>query len=161
MPGRIQMRLWGGPKNAVLTLDLQRAISHSHPENARRMRGFTLIEMLVVVSIIIILLSIAIPTYNLSIQRARERALRDDLSILNKAIVQYTLDKQKAPQALDDLKNAGYLEQIPVDPMTRETNWEVEQDDYIISFNQQEPGITGVHSASNAIGSNGQAYSTW
>lgn len=164
MPGVNKLVLQGARQSRVVALGrryMQRASSQSRPENARRAGGFTLIEMLVVVSIIIILLAVAIPTYNLSIQRARERALRDDLNILNKAIVQYTLDKQKAPQSLDDLKTAGYLDQIPVDPMTRETNWEVEQDEYIISFNQQEPGITGVHSASNAIGSNGQAYSTW
>lgn len=140
---------------------LQRASSQHRRKSARCVCGFTLIEMVVVVSIITILLALAIPIFSQSIQRARERALRDDLSILNKAILQYTLDKQKAPQALDDLKTAGYLERIPIDPITREENWEVEQDDVIISFNQLEPGITGVHSASNAIGSNGQAYSTW
>jgi len=133
-----------------------------NPGHDRRSRGFTLIELLIVISIITILFAIAIPMFNQSVQRARERVLRSNLSILNKAIVQYTLDKQKAPQSIGDLKTAGYIEQIPVDPMTKGTDWEVEQEgDIIISFNQQESGITGVHSASNAIGSDGQAYSTW
>jgi general secretion pathway protein G len=131
------------------------------PNGARRMRGFTLIEMIVVVSVIAILMAVAIPVYSQSIRRAHEKALQADLVMLNKAIVQYTIDKQKGPQSLDDLRAAGYIKEIPVDPITRETNWEVEQDEVIISFNQQDPGITGVHSASSAIGSNGQAYSTW
>jgi general secretion pathway protein G len=134
---------------------------HANKPGRKGSRGFTLIEMVVVVSIITILLAVAIPIYSQSIRQARERALRSDLAMLNKAIVQYTLDKQKAPQSLDDLKAAGYIKQIPNDPITRETNWEVEQDDVIISFDQQEPGITGVHSASTTIGSNGQAYNTW
>ena len=127
-----------------------------------RIAGFTLLELMVVISIIMILLAIAIPMYNQSILRARERALRSDLRMLNSMIVEYTFDKQKGPQSLDDLKTAGYVEKIPNDPMTGEPNWEVEQqDDVILSPWQQDPGITGVHSASNAIGSNGEAYSTW
>ncbi len=133
----------------------------SSRKNARRMRGFTLIEMVVVVSIITILLAIAIPIYSQSVRRARERALRSELSILNRAIVQYTLDKQKAPQGIEDLVSAGYFHELPKDPMTGAADWEVEQDEYIISFNQQEPGITGVHSGSSAIGSDGRPYNTW
>src|SRR5438094_471335 len=77
-------------------------------------------------------------------------------------ISQYTLDKQKAPQALDDLITAGYLKQIPIDPMTnaRDT-WTVDQEDTLLSVDQQEPGISDVHSGSNAISSDGTAYSTW
>jgi len=124
-------------------------------------RGFTMLELVIVVSIIMIFMAIAIPMYNRSVLRARESVLKSNLDTLNAAIVQYTLDKQKAPQSIDDLKSAGYVEKIPTDPMTNETNWEVEQDDVILSFWQQDPGITGVHSASSAIGSDGTAYSTW
>jgi general secretion pathway protein G len=127
----------------------------------QRFRGFTLLELMVVISIITILMAVAIPMYNQSVLRARERVLRSDLVTLNSLIDEYTLDKQKAPQSLDDLKTAGYLDQIPNDPMTGEPNWEIEQDDVLLSIDQQEAGITGVHSASNAIASNGEAYSTW
>jgi len=76
-------------------------------------------------------------------------------------ISQYTLDKQKAPQSLDDLVTAGYLRQVPVDPMTRQTNWEVVQEDLLMAVDQQEPGISDVHSASSGTASGGTAYSTW
>lgn len=126
-----------------------------------RARGFTMLELVIVVSIIMIFMSIAVPMYNRSVLRERESVLRSDLTHLNAAIMQYTLDKQKAPQSLDDLKTAGYFDQIPKDPMTGESNWEVEQDEVLVSMWQTDPGITGVHSASNAIGSDGTAYSSW
>ncbi len=124
-------------------------------------RGFSLLELLVVISIISIFLSIALPTYSRSIVAARERVLRSDLALLRSAIWQYTLDKQKAPQGIADLKNAGYISGYPIDPMTHESNWEFTQEEVLLSFDQQDPGITDVHSASNAIGSDGTAYSTW
>jgi general secretion pathway protein G len=76
-------------------------------------------------------------------------------------ISQYTLDKQKAPQGLDDLVQAGYLRQIPLDPMTKQPNWEVKEEDVLMAVDQQEPGIDDVHSASSGIASDGTAYSTW
>jgi general secretion pathway protein G len=124
-------------------------------------RGFTLLEMMVVISVIIILMAIAIPNYNRTVIQSRESVLRSNLSTLRSVISQYTLDKQKAPQSLDDLAQAGYLRQIPVDPMTKETNWEVVQEDVMMAVDQQEPGITDVHSASSGTASDGTAYSTW
>src|SRR5579864_4767271 len=124
-------------------------------------RGFTMIELMVVLSIIVILMGLVVPMFNRSILRAREETLRSDLTMLNKQIVQYTVDKQKAPQSLDDLKTAGYIEKIPNDPITGEPNWEVEKDEIILTVEQQDPGITGVHSASSAISTNGDAYSSW
>jgi general secretion pathway protein G len=127
----------------------------------QRVRGFTLLELMIVISIIMILMAIAVPMYNQSIVQARESVLRSNLSTLRSVISQYTLDKQKAPQGLDDLVQAGYLRQIPVDPMTRETNWEVVQEDVMLAVDQQDPGITDLHSASSATASDGTAYSTW
>lgn len=127
----------------------------------RQSRGFTLIELMIVISLILILVSIAIPLYNHSILRAKESVLRQDLFTLRSVISQYTLDKQKAPQSLDDLVQAGYIKQIPKDPFTNETNWQVEQEDVLLAVDQQEPGISDVHSASNQNSSEGTAYSSW
>lgn len=126
-----------------------------------RMRGFTLLELMIVLSIIMILMAIAVPVYNQSVIQSREAVLRSNLSTLRNVISQYTLDKQKAPQSLDDLVTAGYLRQIPLDPMTRQPNWEVVQEDVMLAVDQQDPGITDVHSASNATASDGTAYSSW
>jgi general secretion pathway protein G len=126
-----------------------------------RQRGFTLIELMIVMSIIVILLGIAIPNYRNSIIRARESVLRDDLFTMRSVIDQYTLDKQKAPQSLEDLVSAGYLKTIPKDPMTNTTEWTVQQEDSLMAVDQQEPGIVDVHSTSNTTGSDGTAYSTW
>ena len=115
--------------------------------NNRRERGFTLIELMIVISMILILVSISIPAYNQSILRAKESVLRQDLFQLRSLISQYTLDKQKAPQSLDDLVQAGYIKQIPMDPMTgSNSTWTVDQEDTVMSVDQQEPGISDVHS---------------
>ena len=127
-----------------------------------RSAGFTLLEMMIVVVIMGILMSIALPIYNQSLVKSREAVLRQDLFTLRSLISQYTLDKQKAPQSLDDLVQGGYIKLIPKDPMTGEANWEVvQEDDTIMSVDQQDPGISDVHSASNATGSDGTAYSSW
>lgn len=124
-------------------------------------RGFTLLELMIVISIVMILMAVAVPVYNQSIVQARESVLRSNLSVLRDQIQHYTLDKQKAPQSLDDIVTAGYLRQIPVDPMTRLPNWEIVQEDYQLAVDQQEPGITDIHSASNGTASDGTAYSSW
>src|SRR2546421_12447761 len=83
-----------------------------------RQRGFTLIELTIVIVIILILVAIAAPMYSNSVVRAREATLHQDLDTLRKCIDQYTLDKQRAPQSLEDLVSGGYLREIPLDPMT-------------------------------------------
>ena len=135
--------------------------SPSRPKLLRSGRGFTLLELMVVISIIMILVAIAVPMYNQSIIRSREAVLRQDLFTLRSVISQYTLDKQKAPQSLDDIIQAGYLRQIPNDPITGQTNWEVVQEDVLLAVDQQDPGISDVHSASNSNASDGTAYSSW
>ena len=124
-------------------------------------RGFTLIEMMIVVSLILILVSIALPVYNRSILRTKESVLKQDLFTLRNVISQYTLDKQKAPQTLDDLVQAGYLKVLPKDPFTNEANWTPDQEDSVMAVDQQEPGIVDVHSASNGTATDGTAYSSW
>ena len=128
----------------------------------KRDRGFTLIELMIVISMILILVSISIPAYNQSILRAKEYVLKQDLFQLRSLISQYTLDKQKAPQSLDDLVQAGYIKQIPLDPMTgSNSTWTVDQEDSLMSVDQQDPGINDVHSGATQGSSDGTAYSTW
>jgi general secretion pathway protein G len=117
--------------------------------------------MMIVMIVMAILISIAVPIYKTSLIKSREAVLRQDLFTLRSLISQYTLDKQKAPQSLDDLIQGGYLKVIPKDPMTNEPNWEVVQEDVVLSVDQQDPGINDVHSASSATATDGTAYSSW
>ncbi|MGA2922832.1 MAG: type II secretion system protein [Candidatus Sulfotelmatobacter sp.] len=126
-----------------------------------RASGFTLLEMMIVISIMVILISIALPIYSQSVLRSREAVLRNDLFELRSLISQYTLDKQKAPQSLDDLVTASYIKILPKDPMTNEANWEVVQEDVLMAVDQQDPGISDVKSASTSTGTDGTAYNTW
>lgn len=127
-----------------------------------RARGFTLVELMVVMLIISILLAIAVPSFIASIRSAREAALREDLHTMRDAIERYTEDKQAAPQSLDDLVQAGYLRSVPMDPMTHSTStWVTAQDDTYQDVDQSQTGITDVHSGSDQMGSDGVPYSQW
>ncbi|MBI4480701.1 MAG: prepilin-type N-terminal cleavage/methylation domain-containing protein [Acidobacteria bacterium] len=130
---------------------------------AERAGGFTLIELMIVISIILILISIAAPMYRSSIIRSKEAVLRDDLFTLRSVIDQYTLDKQEAPQSLSDLVAAGYLRELPVDPFTgsSETWLEDFEDSSVMIATQTTPGIIDVHSGSNLTSLSGEAYSDW
>ena len=124
--------------------------------------GFTLIEMMIVISMILILVSVAVPLYTQSILRARESVLRQDLFTLRSVISQFTLDEQRAPQSLDDLVQAGYIKQIPIDPFTSKNDtWQLEQEDVLLAVDQQQPGITDVHSGANLTASDGTNYTSW
>lgn len=125
-------------------------------------RGFTLLELMIVISIMIILMAVAIPNYQRSIVHAREAVLMNDLNVLRSAIDQYTLDKAKAPQSLDDLVSSGYLKVMPQDPITRRTDcWVPVQEDSLMAIDQTQPGIIDVHSCNDQTASDGTAYSSW
>ena len=124
--------------------------------------GFTLVELMIVMAIIGILAVIAVPSYVTAVKHSREAVLKEDLFVLRGAIDSYTMDKQKAPQALDDLVQEGYIKVIPDDPMTHSnTTWVVDTGDSVHSLDQSDPGIDDVHSGSGDTGSDGVAYSSW
>lgn len=128
----------------------------------RKSRGFTLIELMIVISIILILISLAAPIYTQSVRRAREAVLRQDLYTMREQIQNYTMDKLRAPQSLDDLVSAGYMAKIPTDPFTDRTDtWAVDQEDTLLSIDQTQPGITDVHSGATGNGTDGVAYSQY
>lgn len=125
-------------------------------------RGFTILELMVVMAIILILLGMAAGRYQRSILRSREAVLLQDLHIMRDAIQQYTLDKLAAPQSLDDLVSAGYLRQVPKDPITDQRDWVSVPEDILLSPEQTTTGIADVHSASNDISPfENTAYNTW
>jgi general secretion pathway protein G len=128
---------------------------------AREERGFTLIELMIVVTIIMILLGMAAVRYERSVQQAREAVLKSDLRTMRDAIQQYTLDKQDAPQSIDDLVSAGYLREVPTDPITRTREWHADFDNVLLSPDQSNAGMSDVHSTSDALSLEGTPYNTW
>ncbi|MCZ2075568.1 MAG: prepilin-type N-terminal cleavage/methylation domain-containing protein [Bryobacteraceae bacterium] len=132
-----------------------------HPIRSGR-RGFTIVELMIVLTIVGILVSIAIPIYQKSIIRAKESVLKSNLFTLRTVIDEYTYDKQKAPQSLQDLVSDGYLRQVPVDPMTgSDSTWKIIMEDAMNSIDQTEPGIFDVKSGSDRISLEGTPYSEW
>ena len=124
--------------------------------------GFTLVELMIVMTIIGILSAIAIPSYIRSVKKANEAVLREDLHTLRTAIDSYTVDKEKAPQSLDDLVQAGYLKSIPVDPMTsRSDTWMTSESDTMTDINETQGGMDDVHSGSEGLATDGTTYNTW
>ena len=130
--------------------------------NGRQQRGFTLIELIIVCAMISILLGVMVPIYKIHIVHANEAVLKEDLFNMRQAIDQYTQDKGKAPQALEDIVTAGYLHAIPKDPITRASDtWQVVQEDVLESVDQTAPGISDVKSGASQNSSEGTPYNTW
>ena len=127
----------------------------------RVQRGFTLIELIIVCAMISILLGIMVPVYKIHLLHANEAVLKEDLYHMRNAIDQYTQDKGKAPQTLDDIVSAGYLHAIPKDPFTHAADWQVLQEDVLESVDQTAPGISDVKSASTGTSSEGTPYNSW
>ena len=139
------------PTTNVRRFDLKRAL-----------RGFTLIELMVVMAIISILLAIALPIYQKSIIRSKESVLRSNLFTLRTMIDEYTVDKQHAPQTLQDLVSEGYLRQVPQDPMTgSDQTWKIIMEDTAIGGANSPPGIFDVKSGSDKTALDGSAYADW
>ena len=127
-----------------------------------RESGFTLIELMIVMTIIGLLAAIAIPSSLKSITKAKEAVLREDLHTMRTAIDSYTVDKEKAPQALDDLVQAGYLKSVPIDPITsRNDTWITGQSDTLTDINETQGGLDDVHSGAQSLASDGTSYNTW
>ena len=125
-----------------------------------RHRGFTLIEMVVVISLILVLISIAMPMYSNAILRAKESRLHQNLTTLNKVIQEYSLDKKHAPQSLEDLV-PGYLKFIPEDITGKTDTWHTDNEDPQDAWDPNQTGIVSVHSGSDELSSDGSPYSSW
>ncbi len=128
----------------------------------RRRFGFTLIELMIVMAVIAVLMSVALPIYTRSIQRSKESVLKNNLFTLRTVIDEYTYDKQKAPQTLQDLVSDGYLRQVPMDPITgNNESWKLIMEDATNTVNQTQPGIFDVRSGSDLTSLEGTPYSEW
>lgn len=130
--------------------------------NRRRRFGFTIIELMIVMTIITVIISIAVPMYQKALVRSKESVLKNNLFTLRTVIDEYTYDKQKAPQSLQDLVNEGYLRAVPIDPITRSSDtWQVVMEDALTAVNQTDPGIWDVKSGATTKSLEGTLYSEW
>ena len=151
---------------AASSLRAKRSTAHGNElPNAHRAlltaaAGFTLLELMIVISIIIVLASVALPQYQKTIMHARETVLKDDLFSMRKLIDQYSADKGKLPQSLDDLVSAGYMREVPRDPITDNKDWAIQTGDDPYST-EGGTGVIDVHSSASEVSTEGTPYSEW
>ena len=132
------------------------------PDGTCRSKGFSLVEMMMVVTVILIVTSIAAPIYQTCATRVREAVLRDHLFTLRSLIDRFTLDNGRAPLRLEELVEKGYLGRLPTDPFTGSNeSWQEVKEDEPLSPSQASLGIADVHSGSDALSLEGTAYSSW
>jgi len=141
---------------------IDRLMHRPKPKSASGPEGFSLLEMMMVITVILIVVSISAPIYTTGIVRAREAVLRDDLFTLCALIDRFTLDNGRAPARLEELVEGGYLGRIPTDPFTGSNEtWQEQKEDAPLSPNQTGLGIVDVHSGSNLVSLEGTPYSSW
>ena len=139
-----------------------RLIEGPKASSTNRPEGFSLLEMMMVITVILIVASISAPVYTTAIVRAREAVLRDDLFTLRALIDRFTLDNRRAPARLEELVEGGYLGRIPTDPFTGSNEtWQEQKEDAPLSPKQTGLGIVDVHSGSNLVSLEGTQYNTW
>jgi general secretion pathway protein G len=150
-------------KQFVETLLATSSADRGSPRRGKQrcLLGFTLLELMIVISIMMILMAVALPFYQHHVTQAREAVLRQNLDTLRRVLEQYRLDKGQSPQALEDFVTAGYLPKLPVDPMTNKADWVTESEDTDQAVDPQQTGIGKIHSASTATSLNEGEYSTW
>jgi general secretion pathway protein G len=127
-------------------------------------KGFTLIELIIVITLIGILVGLGLPQFKNATKRTREAALKENLFQLRKLINQYLVDKGKYPQSLQTLVDEEYLYRIPVDPMTKSTDTWIEIPQVMTMEEMAAgtmPGIMDVQSSSDETSTEGTAYNTW
>jgi general secretion pathway protein G len=137
-----------------MTMTQQAQSGRTNGARGRGARGFTLLELLIVMTIIVILATLSSVRYEQSLVQAHEAALRNDLFVMRQAIQNYTLDKEQAPSSLEDLHSAGYISDVPTDPMTHQQDWVTDTCTDVLSPDQVPGGICDVHSASDSSSSN-------
>ncbi len=148
-------------KQTALSIRQKAGLGRSLPSAYCRLpTGFTLLELMIVISIIIILAAVALPQYQKTIMHARETVLRDDLFRIRMLIDQYAADKGKLPSSLDDLVSSGYMRDIPTDPITDQKDWTLETGDDPFST-EGGSGVIDVHSSSSETSTDGTLYSDW